>query len=125
MVLRQSPERIRSFWKALLTMPEKDIVALSELAEALGTSALFASVGMAIGVGRLLNSGEPLSARLLIGRALSTGGIAMAAGAVLVWIPALPLLGQIGIAAGLASLGTAGLERLFARAVGIKESGND
>lgn len=101
-------------------MIEKDINALSGLAEALGTSALFASVGMAIGVGRILNSGEPLSARLLIGRALSTGGIAMAAGAVLVWIPSLPLLGQIGIAAGLASLGTAGLERLFSRAIGGK-----
>ena len=46
--------------------------------EALGTSALFALVGMTIGVGRLLNSGETLSARLLIGRALSTGGIARA-----------------------------------------------
>lgn len=98
---------------------------LSGLAEALGTSALFAAVGMAIGIGRLLNSGEPLSARLLIGRALSTAGIAMAAGAVLVWFPALPLLGQIGIAAGLASLGTAGLERIFTKAVGARMGGRD
>jgi hypothetical protein len=29
----------------------------------------------------------------------------------------LPLLGQIGIAASLASLGTSGLERLFQRAI--------
>ena len=99
------------------------IEKVSSLWEALGTSALFAAVGMAIGIGRLLNSGETLSARLLIGRALSTGGIAMAAGAVLVWIPALPLLGQIGIAAGLASLGTAGLEHLFARAFGMRTGG--
>lgn len=103
-------------------MIEKDVGALSELAEALGTSSLFAIVGMAIGVGRLLNSGEPLSPRLLIGRALSTGGIAMAAGSVLAWIPTLPLLGQIGIAAGLASLGTAGLERMLSRAVGMRDT---
>jgi len=41
----------------------------------------------------------------------------MAAGAVLVWVPDLPLLGQIGIAASLASLGASGLERLFQRAI--------
>ena len=91
--------------------------------EELGTSVLFALVGMTIGVGRLLNSGETLSARLLIGRALSTGGIAMAAGAVLVWIPSLPLLGQIGIAAGLASLGTAGLERILSKALRMRTEG--
>ena len=106
-------------------MIEKDGSAWAGLAEALGTSALFALVGMTIGVGRLLNSGETLSARLLIGRAMSTGGIAMAAGAVLVWIPSLPLLGQIGIAAGLASLGTAGLERLFTRAMGVRSTSTE
>ena len=39
----------------------------------------------------------------------------MAAGAVLVWVPDLPLIGQVGVAAVLASLGTSGLERLFQR----------
>ena len=106
-------------------MIEKDVSTFSGLLEAIGTSALFALVGMTIGVGRLLNSGETLSARLLIGRAMSTGGIAMAAGAVLVWIPSLPLLGQIGIAAGLASLGTAGLERLFTRAMGVRSTSTE
>lgn len=86
--------------------------------KAIATAALFASVGSAIGVGNLMLSDVQLSKRLLIGRAISTGGIAMAAGAVLVWVPSLPLLGQIGIAAGLASLGTSGLERLFTRAIG-------
>lgn len=99
-------------------MPDKDPSALASTVDALMTSALFALIGVSIGVGRLMVSGEPLSARLVIGRAISTGGIAMAAGAVLVWIPSLPLLGQIGIAAALASMGTSGLERLFARAVG-------
>lgn len=41
----------------------------------------------------------------------------MAAGAVLVWVPDVPMLGQIGVAAALASLGTSGLERLFQRLI--------
>ena len=107
-------------------MPEKFVSNLASSIDALMTSVLFALVGVSIGVGKLMAGGEPLTARLLIGRAISTGGIAMAAGAVLVWIPALPLLGQIGIAAALASLGTSGLERIFSRAVGkVTESSNE
>lgn len=106
-------------------MPEKELTGIGGLIEALSTAALFAFVGVSIGVGKLMASGEPLSARLLIGRAISTGGIAMAAGAVLVWVPSLPLLGQIGIAAGLASLGTSGLERLFSKAIGATRRAGD
>jgi len=51
----------------------------------------------------------------VIGRAICTGGVAMSAGAVLVWVPELSILGQVGVAAALASLGTAGLERLLGR----------
>lgn len=92
-------------------MPEKFVTWWEQIAQAL----LFSLVGISIGVGQLLASGELLTARIVIGRALSTGGIAMASGAALVWVPELPLLGQIGIAAALASLGTSGLERLFQR----------
>ena len=95
------------------------------LGESLVTALLFAAVGVSIGVGKLMASGEPLSPRLVIGRAISTGGIAMAAGAVLVWVPGLSLLGQIGVAAALASLGTSGLERIFARITGVKEVTNE
>lgn len=98
--------------------PEHDPGRWPELRDALATAALFSTVGISIGIGKLLASGEIISWRLIVGRALSTGGISMAAGAVLVWVPALPLLGQIGIAAGLASLGTSGLERLFTRLIG-------
>jgi len=94
-------------------MPEKVI----EYLEQIGNALLFALVGISIGLGQLLASGEVLTARIIIGRALSTGGIAMAAGAVLVWVPDVPMLGQIGIAAALASLGTSGLERLFQRLI--------
>lgn len=83
--------------------------------EQIATPMLFSVVGVTIGVGQLLASGEVLTWRIIIGRSLSTGGIAMAAGAVLVWVPDLPLIGQIGVAAALASLGTSGLEKVFQR----------
>ncbi len=92
-------------------MPGKVLSLIDQMANAL----MFAVVGITIGVGQLLASAEVLNWRIIIGRSLSTGGIAMAAGAILVWVPDLPLLGQIGVAAGLASLGTSGLERMFQR----------
>ena len=81
------------------------------------SSFLFSMVGVMIGLGQLLAGNERLTLRLLVGRALSTGGLAMAAGVVLVWVPELSMVGQIGVAAGLASLGTSGLERAFQRVI--------
>lgn len=78
---------------------------------------IFSLVGVSIGIGQLLAGNERLTLRLLVGRALSTGGLAMAAGVVLVWVPELSMVGQIGVAAGLASLGTSGLERAFQRVI--------
>lgn len=85
------------------------------IADQAANAALFALVGISIGVGQLLASKEELNWRIIIGRSLSTGGIAMGAGAVLVWVPELNLLGQIGVSAVLASLGTSGLEKVFQR----------
>lgn len=94
-------------------MPEKHVAWWQNAADA----AAFIALGAFIGIGQLLASKEVLTTRIIVGRALSTGGIAAAAGAVLVWVPDLPLVGQLGIAAGLASLGTSGLERMFQRAM--------
>lgn len=100
-------------------MPEKITISWQEIRDSLMTAGLFSTIGISIGIGKLLLlQNERLSWRLILGRALSTGGLSMAAGAILVWIPAVPLLGQIGIAAGLASLGTSGLERLLTRLLG-------
>lgn len=99
-------------------MLEKGVGALANLKESLWLLATFAVVGVVIGLGVLLKSSQPLTPRLLIGRTLSTAGLSMAAGAVLVWVPDLSLIGQFGVAAGLACLGTAGLERLIARTLG-------
>ena len=94
-------------------MPEKIMTWLEQILQVF----LFALIGVGIGVGQLLASTERLTARIIIGRALSTGGLAMAAGLVLVWIPDLPMIGQMGVAAALASLGTSGLERVFQRVI--------
>ena len=76
---------------------------------------LFALIGLAVGLGQLLASKEDLTARIIIGRCLSTAGLAVAAGAVLAWMPGIPPIAQIGIAATLASLGTSGLEKVIQR----------
>lgn len=84
------------------------------IAQAVG----FAIVGVFIGMGQLLLSSERLTKRIILGRALTTGGIAMAAGAALVWAPDLPPVAMIGIAAALASVGTSALEKAFQRIFG-------
>jgi len=84
-------------------------------------AALLAGAGVAVGIGQLLHSKEPLSWRIVLGRAMSSGGLGMAAGAALSWAPDLPFGAQLGIAAALASLGTSGLERIFSRVVGERQ----
>lgn len=107
-------------------MPEK-IVQVAQTAtdwwQALAQAALFCLIGVLTGIGQLLASKEVLSPRIVIGRCLSTAGIAMAAGVVLIAFPGLPLIAQIGVAAALASLGTSGLERLIQRALGGRVEG--
>lgn len=87
-------------------------------AESLAQSALLAGVGVFIGLGQLLNSTETLTPRLIAGRALCTGGLGMAAAVALVWLPDIPIVVQVGMAATTASLGTSALERAFQRITG-------
>lgn len=70
-------------------------------------------VAIVAGVGQLLASEEKLTWRIVLGRALSSGALAMSAGTALIWYPDLNPMQLIGISAVLASLGTSGLERLF------------
>lgn len=96
-------------------MPDKAVDVINTWREQIAQAVIFSAVGISIGLGQLLASPERLTPRIIIGRALSTGGLAMAAGLVLVWVPDLPLIGRVGVAAALASLGTSGLERIFQR----------
>ena len=101
-------------------MPEKLIEAAASWGDQLKQALLFSFIGISIGMGQLLASQERLTPRIIIGRALSTGGLAMAAGLVLVWVPDLPLIGQMGVAAALASLGTSGHEKAFQRVLAAR-----
>ena len=75
-------------------------------------------VGAAIGLGQELLSPVRNPIRQIIGRAICTGGLSMAAGAIVIIIPSVPFYAQIGLAAVLGSLGTAALERMFSRFIG-------
>lgn len=94
------------------------IATLISYGEQIAQAAIFAFVGMLVGLGQLLASKEILTGRIVIGRALSTGGLGTIAGAVVAWVPELTLAGQIGVAAAVASLGTSALERAFQRIIG-------
>ena len=61
-------------------MLEKSVEVLRHWHDQFASSLLFSLVGIIIGVGQLLASNERITLRLLLGRALSTGGLAMAAG---------------------------------------------
>ena len=73
------------------------------------------SIGAFIGVGQLLLSDDPLSWRRLVGRALVSGGLATAAGGILLVTGHTPTLGLFGLAAALATLGASALEKAFSR----------
>lgn len=75
-------------------------------------------MGAAVGVGHLLNSSETLTLRVVVGRAMTSGGLGMAAAAVLTWLPELSFYAQLGVAAAFASLGTSALERMIQRMTG-------
>ena len=104
-------------------MPEKIITTAAEWREAIAQGFLFGVIGILTALGQLLGSKEDLTWRLVIGRCLSTAGIASAAGVVLLVFPAIPPIAQIGVAAALASLGTSGLERLIQRTIGGTRGG--
>jgi hypothetical protein len=75
-------------------------------------------IGSAIGVGQLLASKEPMSVRLVAGRALVSGGLGLAAAAILIWLPNVNFYAQLGAAAAFASLGTSGIELLVKKFTG-------
>lgn len=86
-----------------------------------GFVATLAAIGAAIGIGKLMAADDPITARLLIGRAITSAGIGAAAGGVMLFAPdAHPVL-LYGAAAGLASVGTSTLEYILKTRFGGKE----
>lgn len=82
---------------------------------------LLASIGALVGLGQLFMSNEKLTLRIVLGRAVSSGGLGAASAALLGLFPDIPLAAQCGIAAAIASLGTSGIERLYRHTFGFDE----
>ena len=74
---------------------------------------VLAGAGLVAGLGQLLASDEVLTARIVIGRALSSLALGVTAGTALTWVPDMPMTAMVGLACLIASLGTSGLERLL------------
>lgn len=96
-------------------MPEKIVTGITTWWDEIEVALVFWFIGATIGIGQHLLSPDSFSWRVVLGRALSTGGLAVVAGAVLLMHPTMPPLAQIGVAAGIASLGTNSVELLFRR----------
>jgi hypothetical protein len=82
---------------------------------------IVAAIGAAIGIAKLLLSPEVLTWRLIVGRAIVTAALAMAAFIGLVWMPADtdPVV-IVGVACVLASIGEQGLEKVLNKYLGSK-----
>ena len=98
-------------------MPEKIVHNLTTWKDDIELALVFWFIGATIGIGQHLLSPDRFSWRVIVGRALSTGGLAVVSGAMLMVQPNMCPLAQMGIAAGIASLGTAALEMAFMRFV--------
>ena len=72
-------------------------------------------LGALIGLGQILDSAEPLSWRVVVGRALVSAGLASTAPALLTWFPQMPRMAEFAFAAVLASLGTSALQSIVRR----------
>ena len=90
---------------------------IQKVIEALPQAALFVLIGVLTAIGQMMQSRDPITLRIAIGRCITTGGIAVVAGAALTMFPAMPLIAQIGLAAALASLGNSGLEMILQKAL--------
>lgn len=75
-------------------------------------------VGAVVGLGQLLVSNEKLTGRIIVGRAVVSGGLGLAAAGLLSFMPELSFYAQMGVASMLASLGTSALERVLQRLTG-------
>lgn len=76
-------------------------------------------VGIITALGQLLASEEKLTCRIIIGRTLSSVGLAISSGAIMLWFTDPHPLALIGISAGVASLGTSFLEKIIQKKLGI------
>jgi drug/metabolite transporter (DMT)-like permease len=84
--------------------------------------ATVAAIGAAVGLGKLLESKEPITWRLVVGRAVTSAGLGLASGAAFLFVPSLQTLDPglqlvmlCGVAAAVSSIGTSLLESIIQR----------
>lgn len=92
-------------------MPERPTSHIPEIIDAV----VFFCIGACLAAWRMMGDGAGHPRHVIVFRALSNGGVSMSAGAVLVWVPDIPWLAQIGVAAFLGTIGTAGIERMLVK----------
>ena len=80
-------------------MPEKIVSGIASWRDEIELALIFWFIGATIGIGQHLLSPTSFSWRIIIGRALSTGGLAVVAGTFLVMQPNMSPLSQMGVAA--------------------------
>lgn len=88
--------------------------------QSVGLLSALAGTGAALGLAQLLLSEEPLTMRRALGRAVVTAGLSVGAASALAYWPNLPFAAVVGLGCAMASLGTAGLEKLLTRFVAAK-----
>ena len=81
--------------------------------------------GMTVGVAKLLQSGDNISRRQLIGDVIISGSLGVAAGGALAFVPVLPLVAQMGLAAAFANIGLVGIKALVGKLTGNQVDIND
>lgn len=74
--------------------------------------------GMTVGVAKLLKSDDVLTKRKIVGDMIISASLGMTAAGVLVFVPQIPLVAQLGIAAAFANVGLAGIKLLIERVTG-------
>jgi hypothetical protein len=76
-----------------------------------------AAIGALIGIGKLLASEEPMTARKAIGHGIVSGGLGGAASLILIPLPEVPLPVLFGAACALASLGASTLTLMIQKVI--------
>jgi len=74
-----------------------------------------AGVGVVVALAKMLASTEPLTWRVVVGRAILSGVLGLAAGAIVIFVPEITFIGQVSVACILTSMGSSALEPLLNR----------
>lgn len=74
---------------------------------------LLASIGAAVGIGKLLASTEKITARIVVARAIVSGALGLCAAAATLMFPNISTNATIGVACVLSSLGSSAVESAF------------